>query len=253
MRKKLLVVWILLPVAMIAIHYGPGQRWLALDRARGLASAGIAAEQSGQLPRARALYQQALAVRPATDRVARTHMQLADARIRSKTGEPVEAMETMESIVSDPAFESLPAELQREARELSGRTHYYAAWVMRLESTPRDIWMEAAETARQNFRMLAEETRDASASGGEVAPAVADTGRKNLEAAVKLERMGLIDLMARPLPEEGQKMAGKGMGEQLGKKKGERGQGKQPGKGQQEGEKPQKGAGTNRRPPETGS
>jgi len=44
--------------------------------------------------------------------------------------------------------------------------------------------------------------------------------------------MSLTELMGRPLPEEGQAMAGQGLSEQMAKRRGQRGEGKQPGVGE---------------------
>jgi hypothetical protein len=150
-------------------------------------------------------------------------------------------------LIADPKFCQQSEELQREARELAGRIHYYAAWVMRLEGAQRDLWMEEAELARQNFRMLAEENLSAGRTNYSL------TQQTNLEAAVRLERMSLMELMARPLPEEGQAMSGQGLSEQMARRRGQRGQGNQPGIGENEEGPPASGAGTTRFPGGPGS
>ena len=57
--------------------------------------------------------------------------------------------------------------------------------------------------------------------------------------------MGLVDLMAKPLPEEGRTMVGQGLTEQMGRRRGQRGN--RPGIGPNEDARdPGKGAGTSR-------
>jgi hypothetical protein len=123
--------------------------------------------------------------------------------------------------------------------------HYYAAWVMRLEGARRELWLEEAELARQNFRMLAE----SGMSGSD--QAYTRTQQNNLEAAVKLQRMSMTELMARPLPEEGRKQTGQGLSEQKDKQR--KGRGDKPGTGESKEGPPSKGAGTNRFPGGAGS
>jgi hypothetical protein len=107
--------------------------------------------------------------------------------------------------------------------------------------------MEEAELARQNFRLLAEQSdRD---GAGEYSA----KQQENLESAVQLQRLSLTELMARPLPQEGQCMANQGLSEQMAKRRGQRGKGQRPGTGEGEGEKPAAGAGMQRFQPGSGS
>ena len=73
----------------------------------------------------------------------------------------------------------------------------------------------------------------------------------NLEAAVRLQRMSLVELMARPLPEEGEAMAGQGLSEQMGRRRGQRGN--QPSIGENDEGPPATGAGFGRFPGGPGS
>jgi hypothetical protein len=174
-------------------------------------------------------------------------LDVALVRMRYRQGGAVEAIDGIDRLLADASFTTQPAELQRETRELAGRIHYHAAWVMRLEGARRDLWMEEAELARQNFRLLTEK----SLAAGETA--YGQLQQTNLETAVRLQRMSLTELMGRPLPEEGQGMAGQGLSEQMAKRRGQRGDGKQPGIGENEEGPPASGAGTTRFPGGPGS
>jgi hypothetical protein len=68
---------------------------------------------------------------------------------------------------------------------------YYAAMIMRLEGGAPEDWKPEAERARQQFRLLAEQTESES-------PAA--VMQQNLEATIRLEQMDLSELLARPLP-----------------------------------------------------
>ena len=116
---------------------------------------------------------------------------------------------------------------------------------MRLEGAQRDLWMEEAELGRQNFRLLAESSLAAGRTN------YAQGQQTNLESAVRLQRMSLVELMGRPLPEEGRGMAGQGLTEQMAKRRGQRGN--RPGIGDMQEGPPAAGAGVGRYPGGPGS
>lgn len=207
MKRKLLLLWLLLPIPVIALHYGPGQRWLALDDANTLARRGAAAEKAGKYSMAAACYIEAATRLDPRDEDRKFRCDIAAARARAADGEAADALEKLDAVLAHPRFAAQPEDVQAEARELQARTSYYAAWVMRLEGAARADWTDAAEESRQQFRLLAEH-KEAPGQDG------------NLEAAVRLQRMSLPELMAKPLPKEAQCMQCKNLSEKMCKRKG---------------------------------
>ena len=246
MRKYLLLLWLLVPLPMVVLHYGRGQQWLGRDQAHSLIERAEAMEKASNWKDAETFYRQATARIGASDPAVKTRLDLAMARTRYRQGDAPGAMDLMDRVVDDPKFPAMPESFRREARELAGRIHYCAGWVLRLEGARRELWLEEAELARQNFRHLAEETLMAGAKDYSLLQ------QTNLESAVRLQRMSLTELMAKPLPEEGRNIAGQGLSEQMGQRRGQRGKGDQPGVGEGEGP-PAAGAGTQRFKPGTGS
>lgn len=244
MKRWLLLLWLLLPLPLIVWHFGPGQRWLARDRAGALIRRATVAEAELNWTNAAELYRDALG-QIGGDPSARLRLELALVRTQFRQGAGVEAIDGVNRLLADASLKTQPAAVQREARELAGRIHYYAAWVMRLEGAQRDLWMEEAESARQNFRLLTE----TSAAAGHTAFAQAQ--QTNLEGAIQLERLSLTELMARPLPQEGQGFANQALSEQMARRRGQRGN--QPGTGENEEGPPASGAGTTRFPGAPGS
>jgi hypothetical protein len=245
MKRWLLLLWLLVPLPVIVWHYGPGQKWLARDRGHVLIRRAQEAESRKDWAEAESLFRDAAGNIGNSDPVVRMQLDVALVRTRFRQGGAVEAIDGADRILSDTQFASMPDSLQREARELAGRIHYYAAWVMRLEGAERELWMEEAELARQNYRLLTESSLQAGRT---------DYGmlqQTNLESSVRLQRMSLTELMGRPLPEEGKCMSCQGLSEQMAKRRGNRG--KKPGVGKGEEGPPQKGAGTNRFPGGPGS
>ena len=241
MKKLLLFLWLMMPLPVIVWHYGPGQKWLARDQAHALIQKAEQLEAQKNWREAETLFREAAGKIRGMDDSLQTQLDIALVRARYRQGSAVEAIDMADRLLNDPKFQRQPEPLQREARELASRIHYHAAWVMRLEGAQKDLWMEEAELARQNFRMLSETTL-----------ATAQTNfsylqQTNLESAVRLQRMGLVELMAKPLPEEGQAMAGQGLTEQMARRRGQRGKGTQPGIGDDgDSREPQNGASNNR-------
>jgi hypothetical protein len=247
MKRWLLLLWLLVPLPVVVWHYGAGQLWLARDRANTLIRQAQTAEAQRQWSQAEGRFREASAQVGNSDPRLRTQLDLALVRMRYRQGGAVEAIDGIDRVIAEARFHSQPAELQREARELSGRIHYHAAWVMRLEGAQRDLWMEEAELARQNYRMLSEQSLAAANTNYSLVQ------QTNLETSVRLQRMSLIELMGRRLPEEGQAMSGQGLTEQMAKRRGQRGKGNQPGQGENGDGPPAPGAGTTRFPGGPGS
>ena len=176
------------------------------------------AEEKEDWQQADQLYTAAAKCLAPESRELKLRLELAQVRTRFQMGDAMAAIDGADKLLDDPAMASMPAEFQRESRELAGRIHYYAGWVMRLEGASREFWMEEAELSRQNFRLLAEQ------SAGRRGPAdYLLKQQENLESAVQLQRLSLTELMARPLPKEGKCMSGQGLSEQMGKRRGQRG------------------------------
>ena len=243
MKKKLLLLWLLLPVPIIALHYGPGQRLMARDEAEALADRAEAAAAGGEHVQAAALFREAAQRVGASEPEAQLRLNVAAARARAQGGEAAEALDALDQLLADPRIEQ-HAGVGEEARELAARTAYHASWVMRLEGATRDEWLPVAEESRQQYRLLAE-------GGGS---ATAESARQNVEAAVRLQRMSLAELMAKPLPKDCQGMCNKNLKEKMCKRcDGKKGNCKKPGKKPSEDLRENKGAGLGERMEGAGS
>lgn len=249
MKKHLVLLWLLLPLPLVVLHFGRGQQWLALDKAHALVKNAAAAEKLENWQQATHFYQEAAKHVGTGNTAMKLRLDLAQVRTRYHAGEAVAAIDLADKLLADRDMASMPGDFQRESRELAGRIHYYAAWVLRLEGAKRDLWLEEAELARQNFRLLTEE----SATQGE--KGYSTKQQENLESAVKLQQLSLIELMARPLPKEGKRMSGQGLSEQMNERREQRGKKSGPGKspGKDGDGPPDKGAGKQRFQPGSGS
>ena len=196
MRKKLLLAaWLLVPVGLLAYHYGPGQKGVARDSVAALIERAQQCEKAESWASAIEFYGKALASLPADQIATRHQLRLAQARARMFTGGLPEAMADIENLLLDMQTGKAEPTAVREARASLGTAQYYAGWLMRLEGASKDEWMPVVESARQNFRLLAEETRGQDSSS-------AVDFQKNLEATIRLARMDISELQGLPLPKE---------------------------------------------------
>jgi hypothetical protein len=75
-------------------------------------------------------------------------------------------------------------------------SQYYITWLMRLEGHTQEVWEPEIETARQTYKLLAEQ---AQAKGDTTA---VKKHTEDLEAAIRLARMDLGELQGLPLPSQ---------------------------------------------------
>jgi hypothetical protein len=195
MRRLLAVLWLLIPVGLIAFHYGPGQRRVDRDRAAQKVAAARAAEANQDWKAAMNAYAEAVAALPPGDTEPRFKIRLAHAKARMRAGELPEATLDAEGLLEDATAAKVGAELVKEIRTTVGTMHYYLAWLMRLEGAGAEEWTLETEQARQHFRLLAEDAKSAG-------DAKAEDHQKNLEAVIRLARMDLSELKGLPLPKE---------------------------------------------------
>ena len=194
MRKTILFcLWLLVPVALLAYHYGPGQSRLAMDRAAQKITEAKAFEAVEDWAAAYAAWTEALAATPADKSTARFQLRLAQARTRMWTGDLPEAISDLETLLTEAQRSGADKAFQGEVRASLAGGQYYEGWLMRLEGAPAEEWLQPVEASRQNFRLLAENTSDSK---------LAADYKKNLEATIRLERMDLSELQGQPLPKK---------------------------------------------------
>ena len=195
MKKNLFILlWTLAPVALLAYHFGPGQDGLAREEAKASIRAALDFEAGQQWQQAIDAYNEALATLPDTETAKQQQLQLARANGRIYVGELPEAMLAMEHLLDETAKGS-DSKLESKVRSSLASAQYYTGWLMRLELAEKKEWMEPLDKARQNFRLLAEESAKTDAKASE-------NHQKNLEAVVRLARMDLSDVQALPLPKK---------------------------------------------------
>ena len=86
--------------------------------------------------------------------------------------------------------------LRDEARETLANAQYYMTWLMRLEGLGAEEWEPEIESARQTYRLLAEQ---AEAAGDKDS---ARKHREDLESAIRLARLDVGELQGLDIPKQ---------------------------------------------------
>lgn len=197
MRTLVLLGWLMVPVLFGAYHYGPGQEKLRLDDvAKVLAEADrLAAE--GQGSQAATKYNEALSLLPEGRADESRRIRLQQAKVRMDAAQLPEAAVSLQELVDqlqdDPAADP---KLRDEARATLANAQYYLTWLRRLEGLGPEEWEPDIESARQTYRMLAEQ--DEARGDGEAAK----RHREDLESVIRLARMDLAELQGKDIPKQ---------------------------------------------------
>ncbi|MBX9583206.1 MAG: hypothetical protein K2X87_23110 [Gemmataceae bacterium] len=195
LRILLLVGWLLLPLAGLAYHLGPGQEQQALDVVAKHVQAAEAAAADNDHLTAVDEYNAALAALPAgrTAEARKLRLEKAKAQLLSKQlGAAYNDLTALaDELADDPAADP---KLSEDVRSARANAQFYVTWLLRLEGAAREDWEPEIEAARQNYKLLAE---DAEKRGDAAAAA---KHKEDLEAAVRLARLDLAELQGLPLP-----------------------------------------------------
>lgn len=197
MRKTILLIWLLIPVLVGAYHYGPGQDRMLLDDVASILRKADAAAGSENWAAAVEGYDEALTMLPVGEADAIRRVRIERAKAQMFVAKLPEARRDLELLVDELTTDAdADAGQLAEARAALANSQYYMTWLMRLEGQPQDRWEPEVESARQTYRLLAEQSV---ADGDRKA---ADRYRADLEATVRLARMELGDLQGLPLPSQ---------------------------------------------------
>ncbi len=193
MRKKIILatLWLLLPLIALAYHYGPGQERLALEHADDLlaeSQAAVAEENWGEAIR---LYQDALAKLPKEQTQTARKIQLEIAKAKMQNSQLPEAREELAALAaeiqSDP---NASPELKQQVTSTLANARYYMTYLMKLEGKPDAEWEPEIEAARQEYKLLAQNSQ---------------AGSKHLldlEATIRLARATPKELYGLPIPSQ---------------------------------------------------
>src|SRR5262245_32230972 len=197
MRTLVLLGWLMVPVLFGAYHYGPGQEKLRLDDvSRVLAEADrLAAGEQWQAASSR--YEEALTRLPEGRAGDVRRIRLQRAKVQMLAHQLPEANATLRELIDQMQDDkTADPKLRDEAREALANAQYYMTWLMRLEGLGAHEWEPEIESARQTYRLLAEQ---AEASGDHQS---ARKHREDLESAIRLARLDVGELQGLDIPKQ---------------------------------------------------
>ena len=197
MRTLLLLGWLCVPVAFGAYHYGPGQEKMRLDDVGRMLEGADQQAADADWETASKSYDEALGLLPADhqDEARRIRLERDKAWINSE--KLPEADADLAALVEDLQADPKPnTKLLADAREAMANAQYYMTWLKKLEGLPLEDWEPGIESARQTYRLLAEDAEQA----GDTSAAA--KSREDLESAIRLARMDPGDLQGRAIPKQ---------------------------------------------------
>lgn len=194
MRGALIALWLLIPFALAAYHYGPGQEGLQLDRVDQLTREAERLARDGLHAAAVAKWDEALQAIPAgqvaTTRRARLERDKSAMLASGLPEARLDLQALMEEVQADPQAD--PA-FAGEVRTALASAQFYYTWLLKLEGQPREVWEPEVEAARQHYSLLAEQAPT---------PELHQERQADLEATVRLALMDPDELQGLKIPDQ---------------------------------------------------
>jgi hypothetical protein len=197
MKILILTLWCLIPLGLVAFHYGPGRTGMVLDETALILKSADAHAAADQWPEAISTYELALAKLPKehVTEARPIRLKLAQARMESaalpKARQELAALSA--ELEADPKAD--PKLRDASLAALAG-SRFYMTYLMKLEGLPDTEWEPEIEAARQEQKLLFQR---ATRSGDKQAAA---RHADDLESAIRLARMEPADLYGKPIPRQ---------------------------------------------------
>ena len=197
MKILVLTLWCLVPLGLLAYHYGPGREQMTLDAAASTLDHAKAQADAGDWNAAIAGYEESLAKLPKDkiDEARRIRLELAKARMEAaqlpKAREELAVL--ADELAQDP---NAPAKLRDETLATLANARFYMTYLMKLEGLPDSEWEPEIEAARQEQKLLVQRATEAGDS------AAAKKHSDDLESAIKLARMEPEELYGKAIPKQ---------------------------------------------------
>ncbi len=189
MRILFATLWLLLPLGLVAYHFGPGQKHLALDHTEAALKDARTAVSDERWSDAIEFYEQALAKLPKDQLENAQRIRLEIAKAQMQNSGLVQAREDLAQLVSELG-EDTPADLKEDALSTLANSRYYMTYLMKLEGKPASDWEPEIEAARQEYKLLAQTGTNS------------QRHQLDLEATIRLARAEPSELYGLPIPNQ---------------------------------------------------
>lgn len=160
MKRWLVLLWLLVPVGLVAYHYDQGPRHILQEKAYAFLQ-DIQRMERGKDPDWEdilARYDVLAGMLPRDEApIVFREIRLAKASARLECLDLAKAIEELDVLLPEVADAyGDEARITRATREAMGKAQYLAAWTLKSAMSPEKEWQPYAERARQSFRYLSE-------------------------------------------------------------------------------------------------
>ena len=160
MRKFFTLLWLLFPVAVLTYHFNAGPRQIAREKANAHVS-NIRALEKAKEPDWETIvaeYDKVVTELPKDEDPLVLHqIRLAKAKARLEMLDVAGSIEDLTALLQETAqVHGEDAKVTRATREMLGKAHYYATYLLKTNGAAEEEWRPFAERTRQLFRFLAE-------------------------------------------------------------------------------------------------
>jgi hypothetical protein len=160
MRKFFTLLWLLFPVAVLYYHFNEGQNQILREKAR-VHVANIRALEQAKEPDWEQIIEEydKVAKELPTDGqpLVQHQIRLAKAKARLEMLDVIGAITDLTALLQESAkTHGDDAKVTRAVREMLGKAHYYATYLLKTNGAAEEEWRPFAERTRQIFRYLAE-------------------------------------------------------------------------------------------------
>ncbi len=160
MRKFFTLLWLMCPVAAFYYHFNEGQTQLALVKARSHVEA-IRALEHAKEPDWGLIVEEydklSAEVPKDAPPLVRHQIRLAKSKARLELLDVAGSIDELTLLLREAAqIHGEDAKITRAVREMLGKAHYYATYLLKTNGAAEEEWRPFAERTRQIFRFLAE-------------------------------------------------------------------------------------------------
>lgn len=197
MKILILTLWCLIPIGLLAYHYGPGRERQELDASAAILKAAEKETAEENWPAVIEAYEQTLSKLPKTNITEARRIRLELAKARMEASELPKAREELAALVEEIAGDpNADPALRDEAISTLASSRFYMTYLMKLEGLPDSEWEPEIEAARQEQKLLVKRATEAGDS--KAAAKHAD----DLEATIRLARMDPEELYGKAIPKQ---------------------------------------------------
>jgi len=218
MKILILTFWCLIPLGLLAYHYGPGREQMKLDATASMLDDAKSKADSGDWAAAVASYEETLASLPKEKVSEARQIRLELAKARMESSELPKAREELASLAEELQQDpNANPKLRSETTATLASARFYMTYLMKLEGLPETEWEPEIEAARQEQKLLAQQATEAGDT------ALAQKHAEDLESTIRLARMDPFDLYGKAIPKQCSGCcSGKSPGTKPGKKPGKK-------------------------------